>query len=133
MISVETAREMSREAAVKAAELKQVPYYFWPEDETTDIAKQLHRLPMLGTYCPPGWERVDLEAIGEYPSHGVYGGDNSDHGAYMVDSLDFGTEDERSLTIGQFVKRVKKHLDVAYAIVEAGEFQVKIGCFRKLR
>ena len=132
MISVETAREMSREAAIKAAKAKQVPYYFWPEDESTDIAEQLHGLPMLGDYCPPGWERVDLENIGEYPSHGVYGGDNSDYGAYMVDSSGFGP-DERSLTIEELIERVKKHLDVAYAIVEAGEFQVKIGCFRKIR
>ena len=133
MISVETAREMSREAAVKAAKDKQTPYYFWPEDESTDIAEQLHRLPMLGDYCPPGWERVDLENIGEYPSHGVYGGDNSDYGAYMVDSSGFGGKGERSLTFEELIERVKKHLDVAYAIVEAGEFQVKIGCFRKIR
>lgn len=115
MISVAAAQEMSREAAVRAAKNKEEPLYFWPEDTENDdqLSKQLRNTPYLGTYVPRGWERLEE--------------------TYFVDSSGFGQPGEPALTLDQFMGYLKKNLDVAYAIVEAGEFQVKIGTFRKLR
>jgi hypothetical protein len=49
---------------------------------------------------------------------------------YFVDSSGFGQEEEVALTFGQFLKEVKQ--GYFYGIREVGQFQVKIGEFKKV-
>jgi hypothetical protein len=81
-------------------------------------------IPHLGGLLPRGWRRVRLEA-----GHGVYSGDNKGFGAFMVDSSGLGSPGEAALTIEEFANRLTP--GVGYAIVEAGQFQVKIGAFER--
>jgi len=50
---------------------------------------------------------------------------------YFVDSSGFGAEDEPALTFPQFVRQAK--VGKGYAIIETGQFQVRIGEFTKSR
>ena len=89
----------------------------------------LGSIPFLGTFRPSGWEPVDLETEPVESNHAIYLGDNKGFGAYMVDSSGLGTPGEAALTIGQFVETLS--LKYGYGIVEAGQFQIKIGLFKK--
>jgi len=86
----------------------------------------LKQFPDVGSYLPVGWHRVRLDQLDPNP-HGIYMGDNHEYGAYFVDSSGFGEPGESSLAVNEFIERVKS--GYGYAIVEAGEFQVKIGVF----
>ena len=47
----------------------------------------------------------------------------------LVDNSGFGQENEPALTIKQFYKQIKAGL--AYGVVDAGQFQVQVGIFKK--
>jgi len=49
---------------------------------------------------------------------------------FFVDNSGFGVEGELALTIDQFFKKVKA--DFGYGVIEAGRFQVYVGCFKKV-
>jgi len=127
MLGAAQIREMQRQAAVHAAREKQVPLTIYPED-MENIQDVVREIPFIGDYLPTGWERVSLR--NEDGSRGVYMGDNEGYGAYFVDSSGFGSPYEPALTLEEFCARVRPGR--AYAIVEAGEFQVKIGVFRRV-
>ena len=126
MQSVESIRELSRQQAILAAEMGQKPLSVWPEDIE---GGQVEGIPFLGDYLPDGYARDTLQAEYDKNSHGVYMGDNDGYGAFMVDSSGFGSAGEPALTMVEFIERLTPGY---YAIVEAGQFQVKVGKFRKM-
>jgi hypothetical protein len=130
MMTVETIRNISRDAALKAASEKALPFIIWPEDMGANITSVCKSLPFLGDYLPKGWKRVSLK--GDEHAHGVYMGDNSGFGAYFVDATGFadGTQ-EPAMSIDQFGKVLE--VGRAYGLVEVGQFQVKVGVFEKIK
>lgn len=130
MMSLETIREMSREAAELAEQNGIEPAVFTESQlrnarallESNRIPDAIRRIPNLGDHVPAGWSRVRLGA-----GHGVYSGDAKGFGAYMVDSSGFGRRGEPALTVAELVAELKPGL--GYGIVESGQFQVKIGAF----
>jgi len=129
MFSLSAIKSMNAEAAEKAEEDGDAPCLLDAGDvyELQDGDYSiLKRLPHMGPYLPVGWHRVRLDHHDPNP-HGIFMGDNEGCGAYFVDSSGFGRPGEGALTADEFVERVKS--GYGYAIVEAGEFQVKIGVF----
>jgi hypothetical protein len=129
MLSLEQIQDISREAALRAAEENQTPYYI----DSFDIQafkqgniKTLRSIPFLGDYLPPGFQRLSLEGEYDLHPHGIYMGDNDGYGAYFVDATGWGERGEAALTIKELIERLRPGY---YAIVVAGEFQVKIGAF----
>ncbi len=86
------------------------------------------QVPLLGPHLPEGWERVDISEWED--DEGIYPDDNDGFGAYFVDSSGFGERGEAALTIDQFVDLLKPWL--SYGVVGHGQFQVKVGVFRKV-
>lgn len=128
MISIETARSMAQDQAAKAAQDGNVPFMVWQDDlDHLNVAKVCMAMPYLGTHLPDNWERVKLDEN----TPGVNMGDNDDFGAFFVDSSGFAGLGEAALTPEAFIE----HLEAGfgYAIVEAGQFQVKIGKFKQNR
>ena len=56
--------------------------------------------------------------------------DNQGYGAYFVDCTGLGKPNEPALTIDEFIKKAKP--EYAYAIVEIGRYQAKIGVFKRI-
>jgi len=94
-----------------------------------DDLNALHgaRIPMLGKRNPPGFERVSVRhEFGE-----GYGIGTAD-GAYMlVDSSGFGIEGELAMTRSEFAEFIREHPGYGYGVVEAGQFQVVVGVYRR--
>jgi len=109
MMSGQTIAAMSRAAARKSAREHQVPFTVWPEDlrdwKAIVEAGSLPRLPFpfIGDRNPRGYKRVQ---------------------EFFVDSSGFGADYEPALTIRKFIGEIKENM--AYAIVEVGQFQVVI-------
>ena len=142
MMSIATIREMSREAAERAAQEKMRPFQFWPEDMSRDVIYGgMKKFPVLGTHLPDGWTRGDLEEeMGLGNVAGVYMGDNEGYGAFFVDATGVGMEYEPAITVDRFIAHVAnvegiaaaKGIQIGWGIVETGEAQVKVSFFRKM-
>lgn len=122
MYDLETIRRMSSAEARASRKRHDVPYI--PPVSGMETMK----IPNLGDRCPKGWKRVNIIESG-LPFHGVYAGDNRDHGAYFVDSTGLGSPGEAAITVSEFLAQVDTSGKYGYAVVEAGQFQVKIGVF----
>jgi len=118
MMSLESIRAMSREAAREAAENKLEPFCLEPEDleelrARVNGDKEFHGplfpFPMIGSHRPNGWKMIDR---------------------LFVDTSGFGSDNEPALSIRQLVERLKAGF--GYALIEVGQFQAYIGVFRKL-
>jgi len=132
-MSRETIRQLAREAAEEAAKEGKQPMAVWPEDieaAKNGHIKAIQGIPFLGDYVPAGFERVNLQPEYDMNSHGIYMGDNEGFGAYMVDSSGFGSVGESALTIDEFIDRLTPGY---WAVVEAGQFQVKVGKFNRVK
>jgi hypothetical protein len=88
------------------------------------VPEEIRQMPNLGSYLPKGWARVRL-----VDQPGMYAGDNKGFGAFMVDGSGFGQPGEPALTVVEFLDKLKPGL--GYGIVEAGQFQVKIGVYAR--
>ena len=112
MMSGAVIERMSREAAQKAAQLKQEPFVVWPEDIRKWQAEGVRGFPFpyIGSYKSKGWRKV---------------------GTHFVDSSGFGAPGEPALTIEQFTKSLTSGR--GYAVIEAGQFQVYVGEFVKVK
>jgi len=122
MYDQQTIEQMSRDAALQAAEESREPFIVWPED-LDNIPP--FPFPFLGDYCPDNWEPVTLTE-----GRGVYFGDNPPHGAYFVDASGFGQPGEGgALTIGEFVELLEPGF--GYALVKTGQFQVKVAKYER--
>ena len=112
MMSPELIRELSREAGEAAEHAGDRPFVYWRGDPVTNPFPY----PNIGDYRPEGWEMVDT---------------------LFADATGMGGETEPALTIGQLTIRVLEirdsyeelGLQVGFAIVETGQFQVVIGVF----
>jgi hypothetical protein len=121
MMSLDQIREGSRQAAIDAANDGMKPLIITHED-IEDGGEAVRGIPTLGDHLPKGWKRTTIDE-----AHGVYSGDNEGFGAYMVDNSGFGQPGEAALTINELLEVIEP--DFGYAIVEAGQFQIKIGKF----
>ena len=137
MMDLQTIQAESRRAAARSCKEGKLPFIL----ETQDIAalkagdlSPFKGFPFLGTRRPFGWRRVNLETWfpGEYARSRarVYPGDNAGAGAFFVDACGWG-DDGREAALSP--KRLWEFLrpGFGYAIVEAGQFQVKIGVFER--
>jgi hypothetical protein len=127
MMDLETIRYMSRKRARESAARKVVPLIIEQEDIDGGV-ENIRGIPNLGDRCPRGWKRVKLDEAFEPNRHAVYMGDNHNFGAYFVDS-GWGGDDGIAMSVNTLLKRLKA--GYGYAIVEEGEFQVKVGVFQK--
>jgi hypothetical protein len=129
MYSIETIRDISRKAAREASRNRRQPLVIEAEDIEDALAGDnaaVKGIPFLGTYCPKGWKRVRLTV----DTAGVYEGDNKGYGAYFVDNSGLGADDEPALTFRRFLETIKP--GYGYGIVEAGQFQIKVGQFERV-
>ena len=113
MLDYRTIEEMTRKSARRAKAAKNLPHIVGlTELKAWKAAVGAGKLPSLpfpfiGTWRPRGFRLMQV---------------------LFVDSSGWGRSDEPSLTVPCFVNDYLK-LGAAYAIVEAGEFQVYIGEF----
>jgi hypothetical protein len=122
MLGPETIARMSDIAAYRAAEEGRYPLTVWQ-------AEDIHGLPFLGTYCPPGWRPALWEEDKvKKPGRWVYA---TSHEEVLVeaDSSGFGSRNEPALTFPELGDYVMEHRDLGWAIVESGQFQVVVGGF----
>lgn len=116
MMSLQAIQAESASAARKAAREKKTPFMLWPQDvarmktEIADGRLPAIPFPFIGSYVPKGWREVER---------------------YFVDASGFGREGEPALTVRQFVEKLEP--DYGYAITEAGQFQVYVGKFEKVK
>lgn len=111
MMSLDTIRDMARDAGIEAAENAVTPKFFWDTDISDLKAGDLRGLkaiPNLGDHTPEGFEMVQ---------------------EFFVDSSGFGQEDEPALTFTQLIDKLDP--EMGYAITSVGQFQIYIGEFRK--
>lgn len=117
MMSIDTIRQIAKEAGAKARKLKLEPYVPSSADlsEAKDDVKSVTgHIPFLGTLVPKGWTKTDT--------------------VWFCDSSGFGAEDEPALTPKRFIKELTEfhatHPDHGYAIEEAGQFQVYVRAYK---
>jgi hypothetical protein len=115
MMSPETIRGISQEAAERAANEGQVPLLV-ENDDFDNLEEHIRKIPFLGDYVPEDWE-ICTDGEG-YEIH------------YFVDASGFGQEGEPALTFQQFCDRVQ--VSRGYAITQQGQFQVYIGEYRRV-
>ena len=104
MYGIDEINRMNTEAGRKAKGKQ--PYVV--SDASSVNSEDIRQIPNFGNYRPKGWK------LGE---------------VYFVDSSGMGQEGEGALTFGQFLSQLKS--GKGYAIIEAGQFQVRIGEFSK--
>ena len=100
MLSGSAIQSISDVAAYRAAQDAREPLLIWNAEQDA------HGLPFLGPYVPQGW-RPEGDTL-------------------LVDSSGFGAPGELALTFGQFIEHIETHPALAWAIVEAGQFQVVV-------
>ena len=110
MMDSTTIASLNRRAARQASREHRYPTIV--EQEDIDYAKAA----LVDGRNP----RLDIPFIGEWHPRGYATTDN----LYFVDSSGFGTRGERALTQGEFLDNLRPGF--AYAIVEAGQFQVYV-------
>ncbi len=116
MMGLDTIRQMADEAAEAAARDGSKPYVYWDSAEVDRLG--VSPIPFLGSHVPEGWELVE---------------------EFFVDSSGFGSPGEPAMTIPAFLERVKRTIEsapdhyqvVGWAVVQAGQFQVYVGEYRK--
>lgn len=115
MMSPESIRALSREAAQRAAKRGLCPLIVESDDIGTTgnldmLTQHLFSLPNFGEYVPDGWELTD--------------------DVVQVDKTGVGGDYEAALTIDQFSAYVATHgPGSGYAMIEEGPFQVWVGRF----
>lgn len=109
MMGIETIKQMSREAGERAAREGKRPYLL---DDGEIETLPPFPFPNLGSYVPDGWEEVER---------------------LFVDASGFGADWEPALTVEQFKDELRERegKGYGYAIVEAGQFQVYVGVFKR--
>lgn len=129
MMDLATIDYLTKQAARRAAKVRKQPQMFDARDlerAAKGDFSGIAGIPNLGSYLPKGWKRVSLKD--EEGTHGVYMGDNSGFGAYFVDKSGWGSPGEPAMTVKELARRMKPGL--GYAMVEEGQFQVKVGVFK---
>lgn len=113
MMSLATIDAMSRKAAAKAAREKKEPFIVEAADLEAwkkDGRARPFPFPFIGNYKPKGWKMI---------------------GTLFCDATGFGGSDEPAMTREQLIERLK--VGNGYAVIEAGQFQVYVGEFVKVK
>lgn len=117
MMSIQYIRQLSDDAARKAAKLHKLPYAIFDLNEIDIVEKSgdPFPFPFLGTYVPPGYRKVE---------------------ELFCDSSGFGSEDEPAMTKRALLARLREDVGAKgnpyfYAIIEVGQFQCYLGVFEK--
>ena len=126
MMDLATIHYLSQKQARESAARRIVPMII--EEEDLNDHNSIRGIPNLGDRCPRGWKRIKLTEEFEPARYGVYMGDNRGYGAYFVDK-GFGGDSGPAMSPDAFLARLKA--GYGYAIVEEGEFQLKVGVFKK--
>lgn len=135
MMSLQQINEMSRKAEERAkarnSHPRQVGTYMAENHDR--LAKHMRGLPFIGRYIPDNFELVQRQEIAESRHVGPdrLASMACDEPYLFVDSSGFGSMSEPALTFPEFIDLVKANPSYAYAIVEAGQFQVVVGVYRK--
>lgn len=110
MMSLRDIRNLSDKAAREAARQKKTPYVPFDADEVERLTSL--PFPFLGRYVPKGWELVE---------------------ELFCDATGMGYESEPALTVRALKEKLKAGLEhgYGYAILEAGQFQVYVGVFKR--
>lgn len=114
MMSLAYIQEINSERAREAAQRDLKPFVYFSADEVDQMSG--FPFPHIGDYRPAGWDLVDT---------------------HFVDASGFGTEREPALTADQFRKVIRDSIRehaanrdlVGWAVIEAGQFQVRVGEF----
>lgn len=143
MMSAEYIRSESERAAREAACERRHPYVYWSEEE---VVSDDFPFPFLGTYTAraDGWRRLRYTALRDaghlLDRKGFQRGPNESV-ALFADWSGWGEENEPALSPRQLSQAVRDILviarrslpksEIGFGIIEAGQFQVVIGVFRK--
>lgn len=118
MIDPRQIKAEAQEATAKAAKAKKHPYVIFNQEEIEDY-RDGHKpfpFPMIGDYIPPSWERVE---------------------ELFCDSSGLGSSGEAALTKEQLCAKLVKYLGskdtYGFAITQAGQFQVYVGVYKKVK
>jgi hypothetical protein len=146
MMDLDELRYVNRQATLLAAADRAVPMLVEADELAEWKAGHLDDfgMPYIGYRCPRGYRRVNLAdwvVSSEYIC-GLdcwYGSDKHVRGltvvsqigktAFFVDKSGFGKPSEPALTLEEFVRVMRP--GYYYAVVEEGEFQVKVGVFSR--
>ncbi len=110
MMSGAQIAELSRQAARKAAREKKYPLLVEQGDiDACQLLLERGQVPHLGIPFIGDWRPRGYKPVGE---------------PLFVDSSGFGSEREPALTQRQFVAKLRA--GYAYAVIEAGQFQVYV-------
>lgn len=111
MRSIESIMAEADEAAAKARDEGLEPYVF----DTKPSLYNPYPFPFLGSFVPKGWQQTKY---------------------YLVDSSGFGAPDEPAMTIEQFhdhvLETIEADPETGFAIIQNGQFQVKISEYKKI-
>lgn len=135
MMSIESIRHLQRSAAESAERSGAKPKV--PMNRVagikSEVANSLRSIPNFGNYRPAGWALVPRAELVSPESFGPYRLANlgCDDDYVFVDSSGFGGKNEPALAFDEFVDLVMANPKLGWAIVEAGQFQVVVGAFRR--
>jgi len=138
MMDIETIKQVNKKAGRHAKKQGIQPLIFNSVDMNNlkggDITP-IRSMPDLGDSTPKGWNRFNLGKIKKDFTYyyKIYCDDANGSGAFFVDQ-GMGSDNEPAMTVNQFIKSLSelwnKNRKLGYAIVETGQFQVKIGVFK---
>jgi hypothetical protein len=136
MMDSATIAHLCRQAARKAAREHRLPLLVEAEDCVSPAVLREHLergIPNFGDYRPKGWEvvpRVELKSPESWsPNRLRYLGCDDDY--VFVDSSGWGGRGEPALGQSEFFELVAANPGLGWATVEAGQFQVVVGAFRR--
>lgn len=104
MMSIEMIKELNAKRGKEAWVYGKMPFMLYDENSKAFLDK----IPNIGDFRPKQFKLIRK---------------------LFVDASGFGGADEAALTFEQFVKEAK--VGKAYAIIEAGQFQIYVGEFEK--
>lgn len=104
MYDLATIKSMNAERGREARKAGKEPFTITSESQISTMPP--FPFPNIGSHRPKGWKLIE---------------------EYFVDSSGLGASDELALTTSQFKAKLK--VGRAYAIIEEGQFQVRVGEF----
>lgn len=126
MMDLQTLIAVNSEIAEDAQERGVEPIVF----DTDQIENgDIRDIPNIGPFLPDGWNRVNIRERFAH-NRAVYDGDNDGFGAYFVDKSGFSGDEEPAMSQDQLKLRLQP--GYGYAIVQEGQFQVKVGVFEQV-
>jgi hypothetical protein len=128
MMSLQTMRDLTAQAARRAAARHEKPA-FWLRSKGALNKK----LPFFGDYSPEGFDVMHPREL-VIPStvrESVVLTPICADGYLEIDSSGWGGAYEPVLLQDEFQELAKANPDIGWAIVEAGQFQAVLACYRK--